>query len=65
MRQVAPIPALTLPLSGCGWLSNSFAGVSVAKGFGPGDTGLPGRATVPRADDRRDLFGVTGAGPWA
>jgi hypothetical protein len=46
MRQVALILALTVPLAGCGWLSNSFAFVGDAFGFGAGGEGLPFRATA-------------------
>jgi hypothetical protein len=53
--RVALILALTLPLAGCGWLSNSFAFVGDAFGFGAGGEGLPFRATASQGDDPRDL----------
>jgi hypothetical protein len=55
MRQVALILALTVPLAGCGWLSNSFAFVGEAFGFGADGEGLPFRATAAAGEDPRDL----------
>jgi hypothetical protein len=63
MRQVALILALTVPLSGCGWLSNSFAFVGEAFGFGAGGEGLPFRATAAAGNDPRDLVVSVPAGP--
>jgi hypothetical protein len=46
--------ALTLPLAGCGWLSNTFGSLGESFGFGD-DGGLPFRASVDAGEDPRDL----------
>ena len=54
MRRVAVVLALTVPLAGCGWLSNGFGSVSEFFGYG-GNAGLPYRATAASQDDPRNL----------
>jgi hypothetical protein len=53
--RVALALALTLPLAGCGWLSNTFGSIGETFGFGD-DGGLPFRASVNAGEDRRDLL---------
>ena len=52
--RVALALALTLPLAGCGWLSNTFGSIGETFGFGD-DGGLPFRASVDPGEDPRDL----------
>ena len=54
MRVVLAL-AMTLPLAGCGWLSNTFGSIGETFGFGD-DGGLPFRASVDAGEDRRDLL---------
>jgi hypothetical protein len=54
MRRVAVALALTVPLAGCGWLSNSFGSVGEFFGYG-GNAGLPYRATASKQEDPRAL----------
>jgi hypothetical protein len=61
--RVALAFAMTVPLAGCGWLSNSFAFVGDAFGFGAGGEGLPYRATAAQGDDPRELVVSVPAGP--
>ncbi len=63
MARVALVVALTLPLAGCGWLSNAFGGIGAAFGFGGGGEGLPYRATVAKGEDPRDLIVTVPAQP--
>jgi len=53
--RVALAFALTLPLAGCGWLSNTFGSVGETFGFGD-DGGLPFRASADPGEDRRNLL---------
>ena len=41
MRRVVLAVAVTVPLSGCGWLSNGFGSVSEFFGYGTGGEGCP------------------------
>ena len=54
MRRAGLVLALTLPLAGCGWLSNTFGSIGETFGFGD-DGGLPFRASVDEGEDPRDL----------
>jgi hypothetical protein len=54
MRRVAVALALTVPLAGCDWASNSFGSVNEFFGLG-NNAGLPYRATVSEQDDPRNL----------
>jgi len=56
MRRVVVAIVLTVPLAGCGWLSNTFAGIGDTFGFGGGTGGLPYRATAAKGEDPRNLI---------
>jgi hypothetical protein len=55
MRRAVLALGLAVPLSGCGWLSDTVSSVGESFGFGD-DGGLPFRASVDPGEDPRDLL---------